>query len=145
MTGYRANFIFFTFTLLSLPFILCNKGVLKSAWYWYGHPWGYQISGRSDIVQHSDVLSYLCHNFPILTNRNVAVVTGHIHWMIVVLCWSHSIGCERDNDVLLFHTRISVLTLQWCVNCDGSVAGRHTLKGNITEGREKRYTAIWKF
>jgi glucose uptake protein GlcU len=32
--------------------------------------------------------------------------------MIVVLCWSHRIACERDNDVLLFHTRISVLAMQ---------------------------------
>ena len=67
-------------------------------------------------MQHSIVLSYLCHNFPLLTNRNVvAATTGHIHWMIVVLCWSQPIGCERDNDVLLFHARISVLTLQCCV------------------------------
>jgi hypothetical protein len=52
-----------------------------------------------------------------LTNRNVVAVNrGHIRWMIVVLCWSHRIGCERDNDVLLFHTRISVLTSQGCVS-----------------------------
>jgi len=81
-----------------------------------GTPEDTKISGRYDIAQHSNVLSYLCHNFPMLTNRTgVVVTTGHIHWMIVVLCWSHRIACDRDNDVLLFHARISVLTTHCCV------------------------------